>query len=192
MDLTVLIPSYDEAKNLAKLIPELKQELSKLTQSLSPESWFLRSCQIFFEQEPSPLNRVKLTNIRDELGMYKVDVISHITDLQKETAEHAISALGCELALQSRGRAKLVRSTKGFMTSLDDGLGKHHHGTTRMHTNPKLGVVDTNNKVHGLSNLYVVGASTFPTSGATNPTFTIVAMSIRFADILKKGIFRES
>lgn len=33
MDLTVLIPSYDEAKNLAKLIPELKQELSKLTQS---------------------------------------------------------------------------------------------------------------------------------------------------------------
>jgi choline dehydrogenase-like flavoprotein len=171
---------------------DVMQRIYNIDSNINPDYWFLRSCQIFFEQEPSPLNRVKLIDEKDELGMLKVDVISHISDLQKETVEHAVNALGRELAIQSRGRAKLVSSSKGFMTSLDDGLGKHHHGTTRMHTNPKHGVVNLHNQVYGLNNLYAIGASTFPTSGSTNPTFTIVAMSIRFADILKKRIFRES
>ena len=55
-------------------------------------------------------------------------------------------------------------------------------GTTRMHPNPRNGVVDEDSKVHGIGNLYVAGSSVFPTSGYTNPTLTIVALAVRLAD----------
>ena len=38
-------------------------------------------------------------------------------------------------------------------------------GTTRMHNDPEQGVVDPNLKVHSLNNLYVAGASVFPSGG---------------------------
>ena len=39
-------------------------------------------------------------------------------------------------------------------------------------------------KVHGIDNLYIAGSSVYPTGGAVNPTFTLVAMSLRLADHL--------
>jgi choline dehydrogenase-like flavoprotein len=39
--------------------------------------------------------------------------------------------------------------------------------------------------VHAIDNLYVIGSSVFPTSGAANPTLTIVALTLRLADHLK-------
>ena len=65
------------------------------------------------------------------------------------------------------------------------GSGWHHMGTTRMHDDPKQGVVDANSKVHGIANLYVAGASVFATSAAVNPTLTIIALSLRLSDHLK-------
>ena len=61
----------------------------------------------------------------------------------------------------------------------------HHMGTTRMSANPGKGVVDPNLKVHGFSNLYVAGSSVFPTGGISNPTFTIVALSLRLASHIR-------
>jgi len=51
--------------------------------------------------------------------------------------------------------------------------------------NSKEGVVNENCKVHGVENLYIAGSSCFPTAGSANPTYTIVAMSLRLADHLK-------
>ncbi|MEH1848669.1 MAG: GMC family oxidoreductase [Nostoc sp.] len=67
----------------------------------------------------------------------------------------------------------------------------HQIGATRMHVDPKQGVVDENCRVHGISNLYIAGSSVFPTAGSANPTLTIVALAIRLADHIKK-IYRES
>jgi choline dehydrogenase-like flavoprotein len=57
----------------------------------------------------------------------------------------------------------------------------HQMGTTRMASDPKYGVVDTNCRVHGLSNLYISGSSVFPTGGGVNPTLTLVMLSLRLA-----------
>jgi choline dehydrogenase-like flavoprotein len=54
-----------------------------------------------------------------------------------------------------------------------------------MHDDPKRGVVDRNNRVHGMGNLFVGDSSVFPTSGYANPTLTIVALALRLADHLK-------
>jgi choline dehydrogenase-like flavoprotein len=62
---------------------------------------------------------------------------------------------------------------------------QHHTGTTRMHRDPTMGVVGPHCAVHGIPNLYVAGSSIFPTSGAANPTLTIVALALRLADHIK-------
>jgi choline dehydrogenase-like flavoprotein len=61
-------------------------------------------------------------------------------------------------------------------------------GTTRMHPDPRRGVVDANGRVHGIANLYVAGSSVFPTSGSANPTLTIVALALRLADHLQEQL----
>jgi len=63
--------------------------------------------------------------------------------------------------------------------------GNHHMGTTRMHVDPKKGVVDANSKVHGISNVYIAGSSIFPTYSASNPTMNSIALTLRLADHLR-------
>jgi choline dehydrogenase-like flavoprotein len=57
-----------------------------------------------------------------------------------------------------------------------------------MADDPKRGVVDRNCKVHGVENLYVAGSSVFPTSAASNPTLTIVALALRLAKHIKEEL----
>lgn len=61
-------------------------------------------------------------------------------------------------------------------------------GTTRMSEDPKMGVVNKQCKVHGIGNLYIAGSSCFVTAGAPNPTLTLVALSLRLADHVKKQL----
>jgi choline dehydrogenase-like flavoprotein len=48
-------------------------------------------------------------------------------------------------------------------------------------------VADADCRVHGTSNLYVAGASVFPTSGHANPTMNLVALTLRLADHLTEA-----
>jgi len=104
-------------------------------------------------------------------------------------------------ALGDRDEATYTQSTQLFQTAVN-GLGGevyfpswedvksqlivngHHIGTTRMSSDPTQGVVDANLKVHSLANLYVAGSSVFASTGISNPTFTIIALSIRLAEHL--------
>jgi choline dehydrogenase-like flavoprotein len=60
----------------------------------------------------------------------------------------------------------------------------HHIGTTRMSATAADGVVDRDLKLHAMDNLYVAGSSVWASAGIENPTFSIVAFSIRLADHL--------
>jgi len=53
----------------------------------------------------------------------------------------------------------------------------HQMGTARIHPDPGEGVVDLNGKVHGLNNVYIVDASTFPRCSGVNPMISIQSMS---------------
>jgi choline dehydrogenase-like flavoprotein len=64
--------------------------------------------------------------------------------------------------------------------------GYHQIGTARMDQSERLGVVDTDCRVHGVNNLYVAGSAVFPTSGQANPTLMAVALAARLADHLTR------
>jgi len=49
-------------------------------------------------------------------------------------------------------------------------------------------VLDRNNRAHDVSNLYVVDASFFPSSGGTNPTLTIAANALRVAGSIEQTL----
>ncbi len=60
----------------------------------------------------------------------------------------------------------------------------HVCGTCRFGHDPGSSVLDKNNRVHEMDNLYVVDGSFFPSSGGTNPSLTIAANALRVADHL--------
>ena len=60
----------------------------------------------------------------------------------------------------------------------------HQVGTCRFGTDPQTSVLDLNCRAHDLDNLYLVDASFFPTSGAVNPSLTIIANALRVGDHL--------
>jgi choline dehydrogenase-like flavoprotein len=64
-----------------------------------------------------------------------------------------------------------------------EGVG-HQNGTCRFGTDPKTSVLDVNCKAHDVDNLYVVDGSFFASSGAVNPSLTIIANALRVGDHL--------
>lgn len=60
----------------------------------------------------------------------------------------------------------------------------HVCGTCRFGDDASSSVLDRNNRVHELDNLYVVDASFFPSSGAINPSLTIAANALRVGGVL--------
>jgi hypothetical protein len=68
----------------------------------------------------------------------------------------------------------------------------HHLCTTRMSKSPKDGVVNKNLKVHSMDNLYCAGSSVWTSAGVSNPTFSIVAFSIRLADHLSQKLLGKN
>jgi choline dehydrogenase-like flavoprotein len=55
----------------------------------------------------------------------------------------------------------------------------HMHGTLRAGVSPETSVLDANCQSHTVRGLYVLDASWMPTSGASNPSLTIMANSYR-------------
>jgi choline dehydrogenase-like flavoprotein len=69
---------------------------------------------------------------------------------------------------------------------LRSGLAPGHYmGTCRMGDDPRSSVADRDLKIHGMQNLYVVGSSVFPSSGAGWPTLTVAALALRLAEHLR-------
>jgi gluconate 2-dehydrogenase alpha chain len=62
--------------------------------------------------------------------------------------------------------------------------GAHVMGGMRMGHDPKTSVTDGHGMVHGMHNVFVADGSVFPSSGAQNPTLTILATALRNAEAL--------
>ncbi|MBI3029537.1 MAG: GMC family oxidoreductase [Candidatus Rokubacteria bacterium] len=146
----------------------------------------VRMAELFcgIEQVPDPHSRVTLSTERDVLGQNRVVLHWGLTAAYKHAIRRATELIAEEFGRAGLGRVKIILDEENGPSQ--PLIGFHHIGTTRMHRDPKKGVVDENCRVHDISNLFIAGSSVFPTSGASNPTLTIVALSLRLADHVKR------
>ena len=141
------------------------------------------------EQMPNPDSRITISEKEvDRLGMPRA--VAHIafTDMDVKTVIEAHKIFVTSFDKNKLGEIhfsekELLEFTKNRMLKFNSAA--HHLGTARMSENPKLGVVDSNCKVHGIDNLYIVGGAVFPTGGHANPTLTALALAVRLAENLK-------
>ena len=210
LNATVSIPPLEIGKHMKPLIetwqdadPRKAEEntenrslLSKIMR-LKTKVWkptaFDMDCNS--EQAPNPMSRITLGVEKDALGVQKPILSWQLSPIDKITIKKTLELIGQQMGQKGLGRVKL----SDFLQDEDDGVfptnlggAFHHMGTTRMHTDPRFGVVDANCQVHGISNLFVAGSGCFTTSGSVNPTLTLVALSLRLSDYVKNVLNSES
>jgi len=142
----------------------------------------------FMEMEPRAENRVTLSETLDACGRPRPLVRHDSSAADRRSMCELHEVLRRELEAQGFGRLESqIESTDPWPI---DEEASHHVGTTKMGDDPETSVVDANCRVHSAANIYMAGASVFPTSGCANPTFTIVALSIRLAEHLRHEVFQ--
>ncbi len=138
------------------------------------------------EQALNPQSTITLGSETDRFGMRRVTLNWALSDIDYRTLQLAAVRFGETLASSSIGRLRIVDWLNSDPFEYLGTGGNHHMCTTRMGDSPDDAVVDRNQKVFGIDNLYIAGSSSFSTGGHANPTLTIVQMTLRLADHLSK------
>lgn len=136
------------------------------------------------EQPPRYDNRVFLGTATDAMGRPVLEKEWRWHDEDIARACRSQDFLAAEIAAMGLGEYRIARNDgKPLVLTLSTA---HPMGTTRMHADPKQGVVDADCRVHAVPNIYVASSSTFTSGGFVNPTFSIVALALRVADSVKR------
>ncbi len=140
------------------------------------------------EQAPNPDSRLTLSQEKDALGMPRLRVDWRTCALDLESLQRAYGLLAREFALTGVGVLRYDRNELVARARAEGAYGGHHLGAARMSSDPRQGVVDSQCRVHGVSNLYLASGAVFPTSSQANPTLTILALTLRLADHLRRAL----
>lgn len=132
---------------------------------------------IICEDLPDEANQVTLSESLVDSDGLPAPRISYCTSENSE-AMLAFNISKAEELLREMGAYEVI-STPNIKVS-----GWHLLGTARMGSDQETSVVDTWGRTHDVPNLFVYDGSTFPTSSGVNPTATIAANALRFADHL--------
>jgi choline dehydrogenase-like flavoprotein len=131
---------------------------------------------MFGEELPNAENRVELASDKDEFGM-PLGRLIHSFDQDAVALWNANFEQGVKVAKATT--AKDVWPGRGPVMPTS-----HLLGGTIMGTSAAKSVVDSYGRTHEIPNLWVAGPGIFPTEGASNPTYTIFALSQRGAERL--------
>ncbi|MBA3653924.1 MAG: GMC family oxidoreductase [Actinobacteria bacterium] len=137
------------------------------------------------EDLPQPTNTVDLDpKVKDYRGapVARITYAPHKHELVAQTTY--IPLISALLKAAGADVAFAVPETSSDMYRVAAGDvpgGAHLMGGMRMGNDPKTSVTDGIGRVHGLDNVVVADGSVFPTSGAHNPTLTIMATALRNA-----------
>jgi choline dehydrogenase-like flavoprotein len=139
------------------------------------------------EHAPNPTSRVSLSAKRDAAGMLEARIDLRFTQQDADSIARGVAEIGEHLQVQGRALLDYLapEGERAALALSQAADGYHQIGTARMAADPRLGVVDSGARVHGVGNLFLAGSSIFPTSGQANPTLTAVALALRLAEHLK-------
>jgi len=131
---------------------------------------------IFGEGLPRLENRVELASDKDEFGM-PLAKLTHSFDDDALALWASNYDLGVKIAKATK--AKEVWPGRGPVVPTT-----HLHGGAIMGTSAENSVTNSYGQTHELPNLWMAGPCVFPSEGASNPTYTIFAVSQRGAEHL--------
>jgi choline dehydrogenase-like flavoprotein len=104
----------------------------------------------------------------------------------KETFKEIIHAMGGEITY---GAEDGPENNYGLETP---GRIIHEVGTTRMGNDPKRSVVNSYNQAHDCKNVFVVDGGPFVSQADKNPTWTILALSMRASEYMIDQIKKQN
>ncbi|MDI1227842.1 MAG: GMC family oxidoreductase [bacterium] len=131
------------------------------------------------EQLPDPQNGITLDwSKRDSAGQPVMRHYYSIGDYEQNGLDHI--------------RRDFANYAKTLGAELGDTFGPlpihHQMGMTRMGDDAKTSVTDHFGRCHDHANLFIAGASLFPSSSCVNPTLTIAALALRTADEIMRQL----
>ncbi len=144
------------------------------------------SAYLMSEEAPNAESRIVLSEDRDSLGVRRVQLDWKFTSGDLDAIMASADLFAREMGALGLGRMKPILNRNLLL--FNAGPSSHHVGTTRMHPDPKRGVVDTDCRVHGVGNLYIAGSSVFPSAGIVNPTLTIIALGLKLSGHLRNRL----
>jgi len=190
-----MVRYLDVFKNLVSWLPFIKSNttfmdliislgvkfftgLEKITPSAGADGFY--EVRGFFDQASKKDNKISLSSKTSVSGLPLAKIDWKYDDNDWESVDRFMLLMKEELMQRNIGHFDYSRPPDSEFT----GIHSHFLGGTRAGDSPADSVVDSNLKVHGLSNLYISGPSVFPSFGYANPFFSIAALSIRLSDHL--------
>jgi choline dehydrogenase-like flavoprotein len=138
----------------------------------------LTTITFFGEGLPHLENRIEPASEKDEFGMPLARLI-HSFDDDAVALWNANFELGMKIAKATSAKEAWPGKGPVMPTS-------HLHGGAIMGTAAANSVVNSYGQTHEIPNLWMAGPCIFPSEGASNPTYTILAVSLRGAENLAK------
>jgi choline dehydrogenase-like flavoprotein len=146
---------------------------------------------VAIEQVPYIGNRISLSAARDIFGAPMVAIDWRQREVDLETFKSYLRqfvSFWQNTGLENIAHLRLFfdpdRLDESKLLSLRAGDVYHPAGSTRMGTNSREAVVDSDLRVFGLPNLWVASTSTFPSLGTANPTLTLMTLILRLGEHL--------
>jgi choline dehydrogenase-like flavoprotein len=131
------------------------------------------------EQAPDPESRISLSATEtDALGLPRAVLDWRVRAPEVNTAARYVPVIRKYLSAAGVDSLEWDREAPAMADIY------HMMGGLRMGVDPASSVVDRDLKVHGLSNLYIASCAVFPSGSSSNPTFTLIALTLRLADQL--------
>lgn len=134
---------------------------------------------IFGEDLPQLENRIELISDKDEFGLPMARLI-HSFDDDAVALWNANFDQGMKIAKATDAKESWPGKGPVMPTS-------HLHGGAIMGSDSSNSVTNSFGQTHEIPNLWMAGPCVFPTEGASNPTYTIFAVSLRGAENLVKN-----
>ncbi|RYF66982.1 MAG: GMC family oxidoreductase, partial [Cytophagaceae bacterium] len=141
----------------------------------------------FGEMLPDPSNRMTLsTDQKDKWGLPLIVFDAAYGENEKKMRKDMMND-AVEM-LESAG----VKNVHGYNDeSKHPGIGIHEMGTARMGKDPKTSVLNANNQVHTVKNVFNTDGACMTSASCVNPSLTYMALTARAADFavkeMKKG-----
>ncbi len=143
--------------------------------------------RVHCEQQPDSASAITLSSDRDALGLLRTRLSWCISPAELRTMQHFVEVARSALAPVAEviPHPDLFAPDDRFLNRCEDSF--HHMGGMRMAASASEGVVNPDLRLWGTPNAYVCSSAVFPTSGFSNPTHTLLALTVRLAEHLSRN-----